>query len=415
MTDYFDHKETRSQDERENDQLLRLQKCLSEAKEKAPYYREALVDIDPQKITSIKDLAALPVVRKSNLIEMQSSSSPFGGLGQVSTGEMARLFLSPGPIVEPQGIDGDIWRVARALHAVGLRKGGVAHNCFAYHFTPAGIMFDFAARTLDCAVFPGGVGQTESQVQAINRFQADTYMGTPDFLKIILEKADALETPISSIKRALVTGGPLFPDLRRYYEERDIYVRQCYATADVGLIAYESESLEGMILDEDVIVEIVRPGTGDLVAEGEVGEVIVTCFNPNYPLIRFATGDLSAFMPGQSSCGRTNRRIKGWMGRADQTTKVRGMFIHPEQIARIVEKHDEVIKARLEVSEKAGRDNMVLLCEITGNCDRDGLREKLEETVRSECRLRGEIVYNEIGTLPNDGKVIDDIRPIANA
>ncbi|WP_085900432.1 phenylacetate--CoA ligase family protein [Kiloniella majae] len=415
MTDYFDHKETRSQYERENDQLQKLQSCLSDAKEKAPFYSETLANIDPTKITSITDLAALPVVRKSNLIEMQSSSSPFGGLGQVSTGEMARLFLSPGPIVEPQGIDGDIWRVARALHAVGLRKGGVAHNCFAYHFTPAGIMFDFAARTLECAVFPGGVGQTESQVQAINRFQADTYMGTPDFLKIILEKADALETPITSIKRALVTGGPLFPDLRRYYQDRDIHVRQCYATADVGLIAYESESLEGMILDEDVIVEIVRPGTGDLVAEGEVGEIVVTSFNPNYPLIRFATGDLSAFMPGQSSCGRTNRRIKGWMGRADQTTKVRGMFIHPEQIARIVEKHEEVVKARLEVSENAGRDNMSLQCEIIADCSRDELEERLEETIRSECRLRGEVAFVEIGTLPNDGKVIHDTRPVVGS
>ncbi|WP_085904616.1 phenylacetate--CoA ligase family protein [Kiloniella majae] len=415
MTDYFDHKETRSQYERENDQLQKLQSCLSDAKEKAPFYSETLANIDPTKITSITDLAALPVVRKSNLIEMQSSSSPFGGLGQVSTGEMARLFLSPGPIVEPQGIDGDIWRVARALHAVGLRKGGVAHNCFAYHFTPAGIMFDFAARTLKCAVFPGGVGQTESQVQAINRFQADTYMGTPDFLKIILEKADTLETPITSIKRALVTGGPLFPDLRRYYQDRDIHVRQCYATADVGLIAYESESLEGMILDEDVIVEIVRPGTGDLVAEGEVGEIVVTSFNPNYPLIRFATGDLSAFMSGQSSCGRTNRRIKGWMGRADQTTKVRGMFIHPEQIARIVEKHEEVVKARLEVSENAGRDNMSLQCEIIADCNRDELEELLEETIRSECRLRGEVAFVEIGTLPNDGKVIHDTRPLVGS
>ena len=415
MTDYFDHKETRSQNERENDQLQKLQRCLSEAKEKAPYYRKTLADIEPDQISSITDLAVLPVVRKSDLIEMQSDASPFGGLGQVSTGEMARLFLSPGPIVEPQGVDGDIWRVARALHAVGLRKGGVAHNCFAYHFTPAGIMFDFAARTLGCAVFPGGVGQTESQVQAINRFQADAYMGTPDFLKIILEKADALEAPITSIKRALVTGGPLFPDLRGYYESRNIHVRQCYATADVGLIAYESESLEGMILDEDVIVEIVRPGTGNLVAGGEVGEVIVTCFNPNYPLIRFATGDLSALMPGQSPCGRTNRRIKGWMGRADQTTKVRGMFIHPEQIARIVEKHEEVVKARLEVSENAGRDNMALHCEITSDCDRESLRERLEESIRSECRLRGEVTYTEIGTLPNDGKVIHDDRPITSA
>ncbi|WP_120495912.1 phenylacetate--CoA ligase family protein [Kiloniella sp. EL199] len=415
MTDYFDHKETRSQDERENDQLQKLQSCLLDAKEKAPFYGDTLAGVDPEKITSIADLASLPVVRKSDLIEMQSSASPFGGLGQVSTGEMARLFLSPGPIVEPQGIDGDIWRVARALHAVGLRKGGVAHNCFAYHFTPAGIMFDFAARTLECAVFPGGVGQTEGQVQAINRFQADTYMGTPDFLKIILEKADTLETPISSIKRALVTGGPLFPDLRRYYEGRNIYIRQCYATADIGLIAYESESLEGMILDEDVIVEIVRPGTGDLVTEGEVGEVVVTSFNPNYPLIRFATGDLSALMPGQSSCGRTNRRIKGWMGRADQTTKVRGMFIHPEQVARIVEKYAEVVKARLEVSENAGRDSMSLQCEVVTGCDQDELQERLEGTIRAECRLRGKVVFSEIGTLPNDGKVINDTRPITGS
>ncbi|MFD2205226.1 phenylacetate--CoA ligase family protein [Kiloniella antarctica] len=410
MSDYFDHKETRSQVERENDHLEKLRRLINSAKELSPFYRESLKQIKVESLKGLSDLAALPIVRKSELIELQSSAPPFGGLGMVPAGEMARLFLSPGPIVEPQGKDEDIWRVARALHAVGLRRGGIAHNCFAYHFTPAGIMFDYAARTLGCAVFPGGVGQTEDQVKAINRFQSDTYMGTPDFLKIILERAESLDTPITSIDKALVTGGPLFPDLRNYYQEKGIHVRQCYATADVGLIAYESSAMEGMIIDEDVIVEIVRPGTGDLVPEGEVGEVIVTCFNPNYPLIRFATGDLSAIMEGQSPCGRSNRRIKGWMGRADQTTKVRGMFIHPEQVGRVVEKHPEIVKARLEVSDLNGKDNMVLHCEVLNIKNIPELERQISETIRIECRLRGEVIFKTVGDLPNDGKVINDTR-----
>ncbi|MEH6633154.1 MAG: hypothetical protein V7776_20250 [Halopseudomonas aestusnigri] len=410
MSDYFDHKETRSQSERENDQLEKLRNLICSAKELSPFYAKSLERIEVDSLERLHDLTALPIVRKSELIELQNTAPPFGGLGMVPAGEMARLFLSPGPIVEPQGKDEDIWRVARALHAVGLRKGGIAHNCFAYHFTPAGIMFDYAARTLGCAVFPGGVGQTEDQVKAINRFQSDTYMGTPDFLKIILERADSLGTPITSINKALVTGGPLFPDLREYYEGRGIHIRQCYATADVGLIAYESDVMEGMIIDEDVIVEIVRPGTGDLVSDGEVGEVIVTCFNPNYPLIRFATGDLSAILEGQSPCGRTNRRIKGWMGRADQTTKVRGMFIHPEQVARVVEMHEEVTKARLEISDRDGKDNMVLHCEVHNCLGNEALENRIAETIRIECRLRGEVTFEAVGKLPNDGKVINDIR-----
>ncbi len=410
MSEYFDYKEIRSQNERENDHLEKLCDLINSAKELSPFYGKTLSRIDTGDLKSISDLAALPIVRKSELIELQNTAPPFGGLGMVPAGEMARLFLSPGPIVEPQGKDEDIWRVARALYAVGLRKGGIAHNCFAYHFTPAGIMFDYAARTLGCAVFPGGVGQTEDQVKAINRFQSDTYMGTPDFLKIILERADDLGTPVTSINKALVTGGPLFPDLRRYYEDRGIHIRQCYATADVGLIAYESDVMDGMIIDEDVIVEIVRPGTGDLVCDGEVGEVIVTCFNPNYPLIRFATGDLSAILEGQSPCGRTNRRIKGWMGRADQTTKVRGMFIHPEQVARVVEKYDEITKARLEVSDRDGKDNMVLHCEVHNYIGNDELEKRIADTIRIECRLRGEVVFETVGKLPNDGKVINDTR-----
>ncbi|WP_419901979.1 phenylacetate--CoA ligase family protein [Kiloniella sp.] len=410
MSEYFDHKEIRSQSERENDHLNKLQDLINSAKELSPFYSKSLSLVEADGIQNLSDLPKLPIVRKSELIELQNSEPPFGGLGMVPAGKMARLFLSPGPIVEPQGEDEDIWRVARALYAVGLREGGIAHNCFAYHFTPAGIMFDYAARTLGCAVFPGGVGQTEDQVNAINRFQSDAYMGTPDFLKIILEKAEVLNTPITSITRALVTGGPLFPDLRNYYEGRGIHVRQCYATADVGLIAYESEAMEGMIIDEDVIVEIVRPGTGDLVPDGEVGEVIVTCFNPNYPLIRFATGDLSAILEGQSPCGRTNRRIKGWMGRADQTTKVRGMFIHPEQVARVVELHEEIIKARLEVSDSDGKDTMALHCEVKSGLANEDLENQIADTIRIECRLRGNVIFEAVGTLPNDGKVINDSR-----
>ncbi|WP_020593931.1 phenylacetate--CoA ligase family protein [Kiloniella laminariae] len=413
MSDFFDDKETRSQEERENDLLGRLRDLISSAQKAAPFYKDTLAGIEAGKIKSLKDLSRLPIVRKSTLIELQDAQAPFGGLGMVPAGEMARLFLSPGPIVEPQGKDEDIWRIGRALFATGFRKGGVAHNCFAYHFTPAGIMFDYAARTLGCAVFPGGVGQTEGQVEAINRFQADGYMGTPDFLKIILEKADTLGTPITSIKKALVTGGPLFPDLRSYYEQRGISVLQCYATADVGLIAYESPAKEGMILDEDVIVEIVRPGTGDLVEEGEVGEVVVTCFNPNYPLIRFATGDLSAILSGQSPCGRTNRRIKGWMGRADQTTKIRGMFVHPEQVARVVASHEQLVKARLEVTAQGGKDNLTFHCEVASGADTAELQSAIEESIRVHCRLRGEVVFAAVGSLPNDGKVIDDTRPSA--
>ncbi len=410
MNEYFDHKETRSQTEREDDHLEKLRALINSAKELSSFYSKSLSMVETEGIKDLSDLATLPIVRKSELIELQNKIPPFGGLGMVPAGEMARLFLSPGPIVEPQGTDEDIWRIARALHAVGLRKGGVAHNCFAYHFTPAGIMFDYAARTLGCAVFPGGVGQTENQVEAINCFQSDTYMGTPDFLKIIIERGESLDTPVTSISKALVTGGPLFPDLRSYYETKGIHVRQCYATADVGLIAYESDPMEGMIIDEDVILEIVRPGTGEPVLDGEVGEVIVTCFNPNYPLIRFATGDLSAILEGESPCGRTNRRIKGWMGRADQTTKVRGMFIHPEQIARVTNKHDEIIKARLEVSDIEGRDSMTLYCEVN-DCHRDTeLSERIAETIRIECRLRGEVAFEAVGKSPNDGKVIDDTR-----
>ncbi|MCZ4282516.1 AMP-binding protein [Kiloniella laminariae] len=411
MSDFFDQKETRNQKEREESLLVRLRDLISSAQKSAPFYKETLSGVTAEEITSLAELSRLPVVRKSILIEQQQAQAPFGGLGMVPAGEMARLFLSPGPIVEPQGKDEDIWRIARALYATGFRKGEVAHNCFAYHFTPAGIMFDYAARTLGCAVFPGGVGQTEGQVEAINRFQASGYMGTPDFLKIILEKADALGTPITSIKRALVTGGPLFPDLRKYYEQRGITVLQCYATADVGLIAYESPALQGMILDEDVIVEIVRPGTGDLVEDGEVGEVVVTCFNPNYSLIRFATGDLSAILPGQSPCGRTNRRIKGWMGRADQTTKIRGMFVHPEQVARVVASHDQLVKARLEVTEQGGKDNLTFHCEVTSGAENAELQSSIEEAIRVHCRLRGDVVFAAVGSLPNDGKVIDDARP----
>ena len=413
MNTYYDHKETRSQSERDCDHLAKLKQLVASAKKSAPFYAQSLASVEPEAINDLSDLASFPIVRKSALIELQNANPPFGGLGMVPVGEMARLFLSPGPIVEPQGKDEDIWRIARALHAAGLSAGGVAHNCFAYHFTPAGIMFDYAARTLGCAVFPGGVGQTEGQVEAINRFQADTYMGTPDFLKVILEKADTLGTPITSITKALVTGGPLFSELRDYYLNRGIRVQQCYATADIGLIAYEGPDLEGMIIDEDVILEIVRPGTGVPVSEGEVGEVIITCFNPNYPLIRFATGDLSAFLEGESPCGRTNRRIKGWMGRADQTAKVRGMFIHPEQVARVVDKHDEVIKARLEVSEAEGRDKLVLRCEVLNGYAAKELAIKIEETVRIECRLRSEVSFEEEGTLANDGIVIEDLRPVA--
>lgn len=409
MTDYFDDLETRDPDARETALMAALPTQVARAKDHTPGFGKILADADPAAVTDRAALAALPVTRKSALIGLQDTDPPFGGLTATPVSDLARLYLSPGPIADPEGIGGDFWRMARALFAGGFRKGDVVHNCFSYHFTPAGMMLDAGARALGCAVFPGGVGNSDGQAQAMATFRVAGYVGTPDFLQAILDKADELNLDVSSCTKAVVSGGALFPDMRAAYADRGVRVLQCYGTADLGLVAYESDAAEGMILDESVIVEIVRPGTGDPAPDGEVGEVVVTTLNADYPLIRFGTGDLSAILPGISPCGRTARRIRGWMGRADQTTKVRGMFVHPEQVARVAARHPEVVKARLVVGNDDGQDTMTLHCEVAGDAG-DALAAAIADSVQTECKLRGTVDLVAPDTLPNDGKVIDDTR-----
>ena len=374
----------------------------------APSIARLLDGVDPGAVTDRAALAALPVIRKSELMELQADSPPFGGLIPGDVGDCANVFASPGPIFEPMPRRPDPFRMARALFAAGVRKGDLVHNTFSYHFTPAGAMLESGARAIGCTVFPAGVGQTELQVQVIARLRPNAYVGTPSFLNILLDKAAEFGQDVSSITKGLVSGEALPPSLRAAIGERGVSVMQCYAVADVGLIAYESPALEGMVLDEGVILEIVRPGTGDPVAEGVVGEIVVTPLNPDYPLVRFATGDLSAVMPGASPCGRTNTRIRGWMGRADQTTKVRGMFVHPSQVAEVVRRHAEIVRARLVVTSVDNQDVMTLRCESeTGSA---GIGDAIAATVRDVCKLRGEIEIVTPGSLANDGKVIEDAR-----
>ncbi len=408
MTDFYDSLETRDPAEREQALIQAVSAQVAHAKDKAPVYKTLLADVDPDAITDVGAIARLPVTRKSALIEQQQNHRPFGGYAAISTPELAHVFASPGPIYEPGSNRHDYWRFARTLFAAGIRPGDLIQNCFSYHFTPAGSMLDSGAHALGCSVIPAGVGQTELQVQTIVDLSPQAYVGTPSFLKIILDKADELGSDVRSINKAMVTGEALPPSLRTGFVERGIRVQQCYATADLGAIAYESSAQQGLIIDEGVYLEIVRPGSGDPVNEGEVGEVIVTSLNPDYPLIRFATGDLSAIMPGGSPCGRTNQRIQGWMGRADQTAKVRGMFIHPEQIDRLVKRHPEVIRARLIIEWIDESDQIKLLCE-SASVD-ESLRTALIDSIRQICKLRGEVDLLEPGSLPNDGKVIDDIR-----
>ena len=409
MTDYYDDLERRDAAARDAALARALPGQIAHAKERAPAFAKILAGVDPAAVTGRDALAALPVTRKSRLIDLQQESPPFGGLTVPPPGALAHLYLSPGPIADPEGAGSDWWRLARALHAGGFRRGEVVHNCFSYHFTPAGLMFDAGARALGCAVFPGGTGHSEEQARAMAHFRADGYVGTPDFLQTILDKADDLGFDVSCCRKAVVSGGALFPAMRTAYAARGIRVLQCYGTADLGLIAYESEAMEGMICEEGVIVEIVRPGTGDPVPDGEVGEVVVTTLNPDYPLIRFATGDLSAILPGPSPCGRTAPRIRGWMGRADQTTKVRGMFVHPEQIARVVSLHPEIRKARLVVGHEAGHDVMTLHCAVDGGGSTP-LAAAIVETLQNVCKVRGAVAFAAPDGLPNDGKVIEDIR-----
>ena len=407
MTAHYDERETRPPEEREAALLAALPAHVARALE-TPGQVEALAGIEPGDIASRAALAELPVIRKGTLTELQAAAPPFGGLNRLPTESMPRLFLSPGPIADPEGRRADFWRMGRALHAAGFRAGDIVLNCFSYHFTPAGMMFDGAARAVGCPVIPGGTGQTESQIQAIGHYRPAGFAGTPDFLKIILDKADETGADVSSIRRGAVGGGALLPPLRKEYDERGIAVLQSYGTADVGLIAYESEAREGMILDEDIVVEIVRPGTGTPVPEGEVGEVVVTLLDEDYPLIRLATGDLSAILPGPSPCGRTAPRIRGWLGRADQRTKIRGMFVDPAQIDRVLRAHPEIGRMRLVVGETGGIDAPLLRCETDGGSE--DLANAVAHSFRTECKLRTEVELVEPGALANDGKVIDDRR-----
>ncbi|MGA8258885.1 MAG: AMP-binding protein [Arenicellales bacterium] len=405
---YFDELETRDPQERLRSLYERLPAQVEYVLRSAPAYTGLLDGVEPDRITDAEALARLPVIRKSELFRRQREAPPFGGFAARAVSDAARVFSSPGPMYEPEPHGDDYWRMARALFAAGVRKGMLVHNSFAYHFTPAGSMVETGAHALGCAVFPAGTGQTELQVQAIADLKPAAYGGTPSFLKIILEKAAELGKDVSSLRHGLVSGEALPPSLRQAIADQGVDVLQCYASADLGLIAYESEAREGLIVDEDVIVEIVRPGTGDPVAEGEVGEVVVTSFSRAYPLIRFGTGDLSAVLPGTSPCGRTNMRIKGWMGRADQITKVKGMFVHPTQISEVVKRFPQISRARLVVGNRDGQDFMVLRCESEGAPET--LATDVANAVREVCKLKGEVELVAPGTLANDGKVIEDAR-----
>ena len=400
---FFDDLETRSADQRASDLALALPAQIANA-QKLSGCADALGAIDASAIQTIDDLAGLPVLRKSDLVQAQSENGPLGGYGALNTHDFAHIFQSPGPIYEPGGVGHDWWRIGRFLNAVGIGAGDIVQNCFGYHLTPAGMIFENGARAVNAAVVPAGVGQTELQVRAAADIGTTAYAGTPDYLKVILDKADELGVKLG-ITKAAVGGGALFPSLRQEYADRGVLCLQNYATADLGNVAYESQAMDGMIVDEGVIVEIVTPGTGNPVAVGEVGEVVVTTLNRDYPLVRFATGDLSAVMAGQSPCGRTNMRIKGWMGRADQTTKIKGMFVRPEQVADLVAKHDEIDRARVIAIRDGEMDGMIVQLETSAT---DAAR--YEASVMDCLKLRGRIELVEPGGLPRDGLVIEDQR-----
>ncbi len=407
---YYDSLETRDKDQREQAQFEALGAQLQHAKENSPYFQEVLTDVDPAAVTDYATLARLPVTRKSDLIEKQKQMRPFGGMNAEPVGEIANVFMSPGPIYEPGQDVKDYYRMGRAMWAAGFRPGNLVHNTFSYHMTPAGMMMESGARAVGCPVFPAGIGNTEMQLQAISELRPTGYVGTPSFLRVLLEKAAESSIDISSLTHASVGGEALPPSLRALLTDLGMKsVVQSYGTADIGLIAYESEAMEGMIIDEGVILEIVRPGTGDPVAPGEVGEVVVTSFNKTYPLIRFATGDMSAILDGESPCGRTNQRIKGWMGRADQRAKVKGMFVDPSQVMAVQKRHQQIKKVRLIVSSNNNIDAMTLQCEV----DQDGsenLKAEIETSLQTVCKVRGDVSFVAAGSLANDGKVIDDIR-----
>lgn len=405
---YYDDLEIRDPDEREAALFAALPDHIRNARDNAPYFGKLLADVDPAAVTDRAALGKLPVTRKSELVNIQSAGDPLGGMTTLAVGQLSRIFQSPGPTYDPEGHGKDWWGTARALYASGFRAGDIMHNTFAYHFTPAGVMLEAGAHAIGCAVFPAGVGNTELQVQAIHDVRPTGYAGTPSYLKQLLEKAEELGRDTTSLKKACVAGEGLPPALRQEIEDHGIHCGQVYATADIGNIGYESEAREGLIVDERLIVEIVRPGTGDPVSDGEVGEVVVTVLRVDYPLIRFATGDLSKRLPGVSPCGRTNMRLAGWMGRADQTTKVKGMFVHPAQVAEIVRRHPEIGRARVVVTNDGKTDVMTVKCEVADGGD--ALVASINETIQNVCKLKGQAECVAEGALPNDGKVIEDAR-----
>lgn len=409
MNGHYDALEAREPELREREQMARVRAQIVHAKALAPAFREILRDVDAGALVDRSAFAAVPVTRKADLVELQKRSRPFGGFATTRWGDAARVFASPGPIFEPEGRTPDYWRFARALFAAGFRRGDLLHNGFSYHFTPAGSMIEQGALALGCTVFPGGVGQTEQQVQVIAELGPAGYAGTPSFLEIILERADALGAPLRSLRKALVSGEAFPAAMRGRLLARGIAACQAYGTADLGLVAYETEAHDGLVVDEGVLVEIVRPGSGDPVPAGEVGEVIVTTLvNAAYPLIRFATGDLSAFLPGTSPCGRTNARLRGWMGRADQAAKVRGMFVQPAQVAGLLRRHPEIRRARLVVDLDAGRGRMTLHVQLADGAVGDA--EAYAATMRELTRLRGDVAFRAPGELPDDGRLVDDRR-----
>jgi phenylacetate-CoA ligase len=411
---HYDARETQAPATREADLFARLPGLIAAARG-APGWARHLAGVEASAVTDRAALARLPVLRKPDLLAFQKATPPFGGFALTAPGRAKRIMMSPGPIFEPEGKGDDWWGAARALFAAGIRAGHVVHNAFAYHLTPGGFILESGALALGASVVAAGPGNTEQQVEAIAHIRPDAYVGTPDFLKIVLDKAAELGRDTRSIRHALVSGAALPGSLREELTARGLTLRQCYATADLGVIAYESEAQaspafdQGMIVNEDLILEVVRPGTGDPVPDGEVGEIVVTRFNPDYPMIRLATGDMTAILTGTSPCGRTNTRIKGWMGRADQTAKIKGMFVHPGQVAEVLRRHPAIQRGRLVIGRSNEQDIMWLKVEAQ---DAPGLAEAIAESLHSITKLKGAVAVIEPGGLPNDGKVIEDTRPV---
>jgi phenylacetate-CoA ligase len=403
---YYDELETREPERREREQLAALRRQIAHAKAKAPFFANLLKDVNPEDVKDRAALAALPVTRKGDLAKAQKANPPFGGLVAEERARLRHVFMSPGPLYEPDGEAKDYWRFGRALWAAGARPGELVHNTFSYHLVPAGILAETGAAAIGCPVFPAGVGNTEIQVQAIADLKPSIYAGTPSFLRILAEKADELKLDFTSIKKGMVGAEALTPSLRQAMAARGVELFNTYGTADVGLIAYESRAHEGMLLDENIVVELVEPLGSRPVAEGEIGEVVVSVLTPTYPLIRYGTGDLSAVLPGTSPCGRTNARIKGWMGRADQSTKVRGMFVHASNVMDLARRHPEIKKARIVVTSRDNRDEMTLKC-VVERPD-EGLKSAIAESIQSVLKLRGAVEF--VAALPDDGRLVEDAR-----